>query len=287
MLRAILDPDEPRVSVKPLWAIAAFATSAAFVTSIFAQWLVLLFEQHIRARSAGRVVDTPLTLCRGALIVQLTLAAVVILMLKRYPVLRPRVTASLRLSLLSLIGSLGLVLGLAPIANDLGVRFAEALHQSPENTAWVSQIVRNANSREFVLLALVLTLTPAFVEEYLFRGVLTGALLGAPTWLTLGLQALAFGMFHVDPAQGMATFILGLGFGFVRLRTGTLTAAIVSHATYNGIVLASIRFARHQAPDPSAHQSLSLVLGGALLSAVCIVALRRHGLPSQPAAGGS
>jgi membrane protease YdiL (CAAX protease family) len=167
------------------------------------------------------------------------------------------------------------MLGLAPMANDLGVRFAEAIHQSPENTVWLSQLVQNATRREFAVLALMLTVVPALVEEVLFRGVLLGALYGAPPWLALVLQALAFGAFHVDPAQSVATFILGLGFGVARQRTGTLTASVVSHATYNGIVLASMRFTVHDATDPSAHQGVGLLLGGVVLTALGMLGLLR------------
>jgi membrane protease YdiL (CAAX protease family) len=125
---------------------------------------------------------------------------------------------------------------------------------------------------------------PAFIEELLFRGVLMGALRGGPFWVVLGLQALAFGAFHVDIAQGMATFILGLGFGFLRLKTRTLLAPMVAHATYNVVVLASMRF-MHLPDNPAPNQGLGLVFGGLLLSLVCAAGLQRRAAVQSSLAG--
>jgi len=285
MLQPILDENSPQPYFRPLWAIAALITSAAFVTSVLAQGLVLVFEQRTGARVSSRSMDTPLSLARGALIVQLALATLIVVVLGRYRMLRQRMSVRARLPWVSWVNCLGLVLGLAPVANDIGIRVAQALHQPPENSTWVSLLVLSASTREFAMLAFVLIVMPALVEELLFRGVLMGALLGARAWLVVGLQALAFGVFHVDVAQGLATFVLGLGFGFMRLRTRTLAVSMLSHAMYNAIVLASMRFTPITS-NSSTHQNFGVVFAGTLLSAVCVMGLLRHqGEPSpQPRA---
>ena len=116
---------------------------------------------------------------------------------------------------------------------------------------------------------------PAFIEELLFRGVLMGALEGAPFGLVLTLQALAFGAFHVDVAQSIATFILGLGFGFMRYKTRSLAAPMVSHATYNLVVLVSMRYV-HEASHSPPNQGWGLVAFGLFVSMVCMAALTRY-----------
>ncbi len=275
MLTGTLEESDPFTQDKPLWSVAAFVTLAAFGTSVLAQWLVLLFEQRSGQTSIAQSVDTPLSLARGALIVQFALGALIFLIMRRHAILKRRALVSSKLPLGALLSSLGLVLGLAPVANDLGFRISQAMRQSPDNARFVTEIVQHANTFEFLILGFILTLVPAFIEELLFRGVLTGALSGGPFWVVLGLQALAFGAFHVDVAQGMATFILGLGFGFLRLKTRTLLAPMVAHATYNVVVLASMRFT-HLPNNPAPNQGLGLVFGGLLLSAVCAVGLQRH-----------
>ena len=275
MLAAALDESNEFSRDKPLWLTACFITAAAFGVSVLAQLLVMLVEQRHGHASNALPIDTPLSLVRGALVVQFALATLIFFILRRYPQLRRRALARGKLSLRALVTSLGLVLGLAPVANDLGFRLSGALHQSSDNARWVTQIVRHASSAEFILLGVALTLLPAVIEESLFRGVLMGALSGARTWVTLVLQALAFGAFHVDLAQGIATLVLGLGFGFMRLKTRSLLAPIVSHATYNFVVLSSMRFAA-QTGNPSPNQGLGIVLGGVLLSLACAFGLTRY-----------
>ncbi len=214
--------------------------------------------------------------------VQSALAILIFVIVRRNATLRRRLLVEYRLRLAATAHSLGLVLGLAPIANDLGFRISQAMRQSPDNARWVTQIVQHASLQEFIMLGFVLTLVPACVEELLFRGLLMGALSGGPVWLQLGLQAAAFGAFHVDISQGMATFILGMGFGFMRLKTRSLLAPIVAHATYNVIVLLSMRLIH--LPNNPPNQGLGLVLGGVLLSVVCVIGLRRYSTAQTPLA---
>jgi len=284
MLTSTLDDSDASSQDKPLWSIAAFVTLAAFGTSVLAQWLVLLFEQRSGQTSIAQSVDTPLSLARGAMVVQFALGALIFAIMRRHSILRRRALVGSKLPFGALLNSLGLVLGLAPVANDLGFRISQAMHQWPDNARWVTEIVQHANTFEFLILGIVLALVPAFIEELLFRGVLMGALSGGPFWVVLGLQALAFGAFHVDIAQGMATFILGLGFGFLRLKTRTLLAPMVGHATYNVVVLASMRF-MHLPNNPTPNQGLGLVFGGLLLSILCAVGLQRHALVQSSLAG--
>jgi membrane protease YdiL (CAAX protease family) len=275
MLITTVSEAEPFTQDKPLWSIAGLLTVAAFGTSVLAQWVVFVFEQRHGPTSISRTIDTPLSLVRGALLVQSALAGLVFFFLRQYPPLRGRAIPGAKLSPMALGNSLGLVLGLAPVANDMGFRLSRAMHQSPDSARWVTLIVQHSRIGELLLLVVALTLLPALVEELLFRGLFMGALLGAPTSVVLALQALVFGAFHGDVAQGMATFVLGLGFGFIRLKTRTLKAPILSHATYNLVVLGSMRFL-HQPDNPPSNQGFGLIVGGMLLSLVCIVGLKRH-----------
>ncbi len=275
MLTATLDESNECSNDKPLWLMACFITAAAFGVSVLAQVLVMLVEQRHGHASNVLPLETPLSLVRGALVVQSALATLIFFILRRFQSLRRRALARTKLSLGALVNCLGIVLGLAPVANDLGFRLTRALHQSPDNARWVTRIVCHSSPMEFVLLGVALTLLPAVIEELLFRGVLMGALSGARAWVTLMLQALAFGAFHVDLAQGIATFVLGLGFGFMRLKTRSLLAPVVSHATYNFVVLASMRFVI-QTDNPSPNQGLGIVLGGVLLSLACAFGLTRY-----------
>ncbi len=86
----------------------------------------------------------------------------------------------------------------------------------------------------------VVILAPV-VEELIFRGVIfSGFQRMYPAFWAIFLSALLFAFFHLNPWQLGPTFLLGLLLGFVRLRTGSLLAAIFTHALHNGMVFLEV-----------------------------------------------
>ena len=85
----------------------------------------------------------------------------------------------------------------------------------------------------FALTALVLA--PLF-EETLFRGVLLPGL--ARRWgrgWGLLVSALTFAAAHLSVAELPALLVLGLGLGWLRLRSGRLGSCVLMHACWNGL----------------------------------------------------
>jgi hypothetical protein len=56
------------------------------------------------------------------------------------------------------------------------------------------------------------------------------------------ISALLFALFHLNPWQFPATFILGLFLGILMIRTRNIYICIIGHAINNGLVLLSIQF---------------------------------------------
>jgi membrane protease YdiL (CAAX protease family) len=243
----------------------------AFGTSIVAQVLVLLLNHQTGTTTLAQ--ETPATLTRGALMVQSVLALLIGVVLHRSPTLRRRTLYRERISFGALLASLGLTLGIAPVANEIGVRVSDAVHVALDTSRWVTLIVQQATHGELIVLGLALTIVPACVEELLFRGLLMGALSGAHRLVQLGLPALLFGVFHGDWAQGAATFVLGLGFGFLRLTTRSLLIPIVAHATYNLLVLITMRSISDAQTET--HQSIGVLAAGLGLAFSCAALLDR------------
>lgn len=119
----------------------------------------------------------------------------------------------------------------------------------------------------------VVVLAP-IVEELIFRGVIfSGFQRIYPAFWAILFSALLFSLFHLNPWQLGPTFLLGLLLGFVRLRTGSLLAAIFTHALHNGMIFLSVYY--HDAftiPDflqPGKFQNhvvnLFLLAGGVVL----------------------
>ena len=81
------------------------------------------------------------------------------------------------------------------------------------------------------------------VEELIFRGLIfSGFQRIYPAFWAIFFSALLFSLFHLNPWQLGPTFLLGLLLGFVRLRTGSLLAAIFTHALHNGMIFLSVYY---------------------------------------------
>lgn len=79
------------------------------------------------------------------------------------------------------------------------------------------------------------------VEELIFRGVImSGFSRNYRPIYAIIFSALLFALFHLNPWQFPATFALGLVLGWIRIRTGSVLACILGHATHNGLVFISV-----------------------------------------------
>ncbi len=92
-----------------------------------------------------------------------------------------------------------------------------------------------------VVLGAVLIAAP-LCEEYFFRGVLLRGLTKrySGTWAVV-FSAILFAAFHLDPVGFFARLELGLVFGWLTLRSGSLWAAVAAHAANNAVAMALLR----------------------------------------------
>lgn len=85
-----------------------------------------------------------------------------------------------------------------------------------------------------------IVLAPLF-EETLFRGVLLPVL--ARRWGVgwgLLISALTFGVAHLSLAELPALTVLGLGLGWLRLRSGRLASCVLMHGLWNGLTFLNL-----------------------------------------------
>ena len=82
-----------------------------------------------------------------------------------------------------------------------------------------------------------ITIMAPLVEELLFRGAIQGHLLrkGMNPWTALFVASAIFGIVHMNPAQILFAFAIGLIFGWLYYRTGSLVPGIVGHFINNSI----------------------------------------------------
>ena len=82
------------------------------------------------------------------------------------------------------------------------------------------------------------------IEELIFRGVIMhGFMRNYPKIIAIFVSALLFALFHLNPWQFPATFLLGLLLGWVMVITRNIFACIIGHAINNGMVLLEINYA--------------------------------------------
>ena len=85
---------------------------------------------------------------------------------------------------------------------------------------------------------LLISIMPAIFEELAFRGVIQSGLervLGErEAWL---IQAALFSVLHLLPMMFPSHFVMGLCFGYMRLRTRSLYPGMILHASWNALVL--------------------------------------------------
>ena len=83
------------------------------------------------------------------------------------------------------------------------------------------------------------------VEELIFRGIIMhGLMRNYSRFTSVFVSALMFALFHLNPWQLPATFILGLILGILMVRTRNIYLCILGHAINNGLVLISIQYSK-------------------------------------------
>jgi len=112
------------------------------------------------------------------------------------------------------------------------------------------------------------------VEELLFRGVImSGFIKNYSKTGAIIYSALLFALFHLNPWQFPATFLLGIILGFVRIRTGSVLACILGHSIHNGVILWSVEEFETFRSIPFVEQGVNdnFLINGALIIAGVII----------------
>lgn len=81
------------------------------------------------------------------------------------------------------------------------------------------------------------------IEELIFRGIiLNGFKRNYSPAKAVVISALLFALFHLNPWQFPATFVLGLLLGWIFIRTDNIILAIVGHSINNSLVLIDVTY---------------------------------------------
>lgn len=104
--------------------------------------------------------------------------------------------------------------------------------------SWLDSYAQAASALEQtgILMAIATVLVAPVVEEVIFRGLILSRLHRAmPGWLAVVISALLFGLCHGQIVWICYAFALGLVFGLMTLRSGSLWPSLLAHIFFNGI----------------------------------------------------
>ncbi len=128
---------------------------------------------------------------------------------------------------------------------------------------------------------LSIALLAPILEEMLFRGAIEGRMLRMfrNPWTAIVVSSLIFGVVHMNPAQIPFAFLLGMMFGWLYYRTGSMLPGIVGHVLNNSVAAANMILYGNATLEEQVQDKLSMWLWAAVAFAVFIVAtawLNRH-----------
>jgi len=124
----------------------------------------------------------------------------------------------------------------AALAPALYLAVTVALMAIPES--WLesySEASSGITSGGFIGLLAVAVAAPV-AEEFIFRGLIMTRLSQAmPGWLAVLLSSAIFGACHGHPVWFGYTFVVGMVFGLIDLRAGSIWPSILAHVAFNAI----------------------------------------------------
>ena len=98
-----------------------------------------------------------------------------------------------------------------------------------------------AMSRDIFGLFMLVLVGPV-VEELIFREAIEGEMLrrGVRPWVAIGISALAFGLVHLNLAQGLYAFPVGILLGIIYYKSGNIILSSLLHIINNIIAAAQL-----------------------------------------------
>jgi len=95
------------------------------------------------------------------------------------------------------------------------------------------EVMEDMFTGSILMQVLVIGIAAPVIEELCFRGILMSRMLWLPTWASILIQGVIFGVIHLNMLQGMYAFLIGLVFGWIYIKYRSITLAIIAHMAFN------------------------------------------------------
>ena len=147
----------------------------------------------------------------------------------------------------------GWIVALLCMVATIGASFCmDAVNaQMPDMPEWLEEALNSMTQGTFWVNLLCVSIFAPIFEEWLCRGMVLRGLLNfqkpdgtrglKPVWAIV-ISAAFFAVIHLNPWQAIPAFVLGLLFGYVYYKTGSLKLTMLMHCTNNTCALLLSQF---------------------------------------------
>lgn len=166
--------------------------------------------------------------------------------------------------------SLKNLLSIAATAAGLCVLFSAVLgvlqQLLPRAFQNYKQLMETVSQGDMLLSVIYVIIIGPVSEELIFRGALFDRFyLVFPFWWANVLQAVLFGLYHMNIIQGIYAFLLGMILGMIRQMTGSILSTIFCHMVFN-----ATSHALNAIPDMTGRYAGCVLWGLVLFSVIAI-----------------
>lgn len=116
-------------------------------------------------------------------------------------------------------------------------RYIMILFVGPEAMQLLSEEVVSYEPYQIVLNFVATAIVPAVCEEFLFRGAIASSLMPYGKGIAIVGSSLVFALMHQNPYQLFYTFLGGLFFGYLYVKTGSILCSTILHFCNNAVSL--------------------------------------------------
>ncbi len=120
----------------------------------------------------------------------------------------------------------------------------------------LERLLKDLVKQHFAMTFFVLAVAAPVLEEFLFRGIILKFLLRKTgPWHAITVSAFVFAVFHLNLWQGIGAFLMGIYFGYLYWKTGSLFYPVLLHFVNNATAVLIMAY------KPEASENFSYLAG--------------------------
>lgn len=182
-----------------------------------------------------------------------------------------------------IVWGVGMVLFIKALLNCL---FSILERYFPRLTSEYESLMSYTHEGSVILLALSISIITPVLEELVFRGIILKKAIDLIPFCAANIvQAVLFGLIHLNIIQGMYAFFIGILFGYITKRYSSIFPTIILHFLFNAAAVLVVAYEKMTGKvfDPSIGLNVVIaVLGGIVFIAGFIKMKRNTAIEEKP-----